>query len=430
MDPLSLKPRTSLELLPPEMLCQILQSIADPKTLFNLIRASPQSFQVFRQFRSATLCQMTLNFIPAEVLPIAIELLARGRFRGQKLDRDEVAKFLNVFSHPIPLFDEEFSLETAIELLSFHKLVKRFMVEFSSERLAIITKYFHPDLSNNISINASLTRTEELRLSRAFYHLELYGLLFRPSHTVRDVTTITVQSANFLGKITEGQLEALLCVRTFLLERLTGFLKKLEEDFMEDFLSLGPHPFHNSRSSRWENNDWFFAEDIFPLLQETWRENCLTRGLYALRIMFNASTAEDRLNAVGNTAFQVTTISAALQLLQEQGTVEESSRETNPDLQTPLTGDEWEICTEAWSWAQETTHRQVSEARGVKDPHVEGLRRWGYIIWDQSRLEDLGVLKLRYVASNLLSLISLASIVGLTLFSKYTVHVMLQMLVI
>ena len=106
MDPLSLKPRTSLELLPPEMLCQILQRIADPKTLFNLIRASPQYFQVFRQFRSAILCQMTRNYIPFEIFPIAFELLARGRFRGQELDRDEVAKFLTIFPYHIPLFED------------------------------------------------------------------------------------------------------------------------------------------------------------------------------------------------------------------------------------------------------------------------------------------------------------------------------------
>lgn len=255
-------------------------------------------------------------------------------------------------------------------------------------------------MSSNVSINTPLTRTEKLRLSRALYQLELYGLLFCPLHSVRDVATITVQAAKFLGKIPEGQLETLLCVRTFLLERITNFLHQVEEDFMEDFLSLGPHPFHSSPSSRWDDNDWFFAEDMYPLLQESWRENCLTRGLYALKIMFNASTPEARLDALDNTDFPETTITTALRLLQDQGTAEESNQEIIPALQSELTVDESETWTEAWSWACKTTPGLRSGSRGVDDPCAEGLRRWGYMIWDQRKLEDLGVLKLRYVGSN------------------------------
>jgi len=404
MAPSSFKTSTGLELLPPEMQCQILQHSADPKSLFNLIRASPRYLQVFRQFRPVILCQMTHNYIPSEVLPIAVELLARRRFRGQDLDRAQVATFLNIFPYHVPLLKEEFSLKTSIALLSFHNLVENFMVEYATERLAIISKYLHTEtcLSSNSSLNTSLTRIEKLRLSQAFYHLELYGLLFCPLHSARDVATITVQSAKFLGKITKGQLEAFLCVRNFLLERLTNFLGQVEEDFMEDFLSLGPHPFHISPSSRWESNDWFFAEDMYPLLQESWRENCLTRGLCALEIMFNASTAEARLDAMSNTDFPETTITTALRLLRDERTAEESLRGLNPALQTEPAVDESQIWTEALPWAQENAHGRRSRFIDIDDVYAEGLRRWGYIIWDQRRLEDLGVLKLRYVGSTLL----------------------------
>ncbi|TVY81169.1 hypothetical protein LSUE1_G006288 [Lachnellula suecica] len=372
------KTSNSLELLPPELQYRILQNIADPKTLLSLIRASPRYLQVFRQRRNIIISQVICNYISPGVLPVALEVLARRRFRGQGLDRAEVGTFVEGFPDTLPETEGEISFETSLELLSFHNLVEEFMEEFAIERLAIITQQLHP--KRGLSDDTSLTRTENIRLSRAFYHLELYGLLFSPLPSTQDVSTVTDQSAAFLKSITEGQLESLLCVRLFLVERVTIFLDQVEEDFMEDLVSLGPHPFHQNLSSRWEDSDWFFAEDMHPVLQEAWREHCLTRGLSALKPMFNAASAEARCDLVGDTSFPETTIEKALSLVDDQ-----RKSEPWPRSHTVDDSDSW-AKTLSWAWGNKYPHVSNSERGG-------GIRRWGYIIWDQHRLESLGVYK-------------------------------------
>jgi len=182
---------------------------------------------------SESLCYLKwfATIVSSEVLPTAFELLERCKFREQDPDRAQVTTFLTIFPDYPPLPEVEFSLKTSMALLAFHNLVENFTLGFATERLGIITQHLHCEtyVSSTTSLNASLRRIGKLRLSRAFYHLELYGLLFCPSRYVHDVDTITGQPAEFFGHMNEVQLESFLCIRTFLLERLQNSWTKLKK---------------------------------------------------------------------------------------------------------------------------------------------------------------------------------------------------------
>jgi hypothetical protein len=374
-------PRPGLELLPPEIQCQILQYATDPRALFGLIRPSPRYFQVFRQFRPLILSQMTRNYISHDILPIALEVLTRPRSLDKLVDGPKVDDFIKGFPENLPLVGKEFEIKTSIELLRFHNLVEKFMVDFTTDSFVVINNYLelrsYPPDSNSIKL--PITNTEKIPLSRAFYQLELYGILFHSTDS-RETTGITRRSATFLKKITEGQLEALLCVRTFLIEWLTTFLNQVEEDFMEDFRNLPPHPFHRAADSRWETDDYFFGDDMYPGYQELGRESCVTRGLHMLSVMFNASDPDVRCDTVCDTGPAGITLKISLRVLHSRSNSLERWPRIAPTNQPGhALNDACPAWSSAWLWARQASRIRKSR---VHDLDTAGLRRWGYIIWD------------------------------------------------
>ncbi|EPE36421.1 hypothetical protein GLAREA_05759 [Glarea lozoyensis ATCC 20868] len=385
-------PSFGFESLPAEIQCEILQHTTDPKCLFSLITASPRFFQVFKQFRTRIISEMARNYISYELLPLALEVHERGKVRGENLDCNQVEETLNNFPDDLPLPVEHFSLQTSIALLRFHRLVEKFMGEFVAERLEIIEEYLRPDTSSSTTpVTYSLTDPERARLSRAFYNLELYGLLFPSSRPAPILMDLEAQAANFLGKMTAGQREAVLCLRIFFLERLRMFVNQFEDDFMEEYQTLEPHPFHQDPLSRWESNDWFFSHRMYPQGLDLWQEDCITRGLHMLSRMFSASNSEERREVAGNTDIPQMTMSRCLCILLAW----KRAQTRNPEIdltESEHAGEKND--TVILSWVKEARKRN---GYYLDEQEIEGLRRWGYVIWDHRRLEDLGVLKRWYV---------------------------------
>jgi hypothetical protein len=124
---------------------------------------------------------------------------------------------------------------------------------------------------------------------------------------------------------------------------------------------------------------------------EMWQEDCTTRGLYALGVMFAASDADARLEAAGNTECPNTTMLDSLSVLRGKRvslTTEAYTYVSEPGFAVG------ENETVILSWAKKTNKWCEYE---VDEKEIQGLPRWGYVIWDHCRLEDLGVLKLWYV---------------------------------
>jgi hypothetical protein len=324
-------------------------------------------------------------------LAIAWEVLKRQRHRGKTLNRVQLETFTSSFPRELCSPKKKFALEASVGLLSFHNLVENFLPEFATTRLAIITKYLRSEgyVSDNTSINPCLMTTEKARLSLAFYHLELYGLVFTPKYKWQPAG-VGPFSTQYLGNMVEGQMEALLCVRAFFLEQVEEYFNQTEEDSLEDYRRLGPHPFQCDERI---GNDWPLIHDKSPEYQELWREDYLTHGLFALKTMCDASSAEARLDALGYDA-GIDQIRAfrepmcrALAALPSRVLTKASCRviDNAPNSVTSIEiNSTW---SEALSWA--TGYWLSRECNLV----AVGLRRWCYIIWDQDRLEKLGVLK-------------------------------------
>lgn len=230
---------------------------------------------------------------------------------------------------------------------------------------------------------------ERVRLARVFYHLELYGNLFDDPEVPTEAITSHEQAHLFWERLEGWEVEELLCVRTYLFEKSIPYLDEAEEVFLQDYIDMGPpspKSFH-AFDPIWDNDEgWFFSNDG-PHIQEEWLDRCPSRGLQALKVMFNAQSPDDKLNSLGSTHIPRTTIHDALKALPIPG--REAWLERYDDI-----GDQDSIENHniAWRWLLKAGH-VPRQSIDPYSPMMEGLRRWGWAIWSTDTLNSLGLMK-------------------------------------
>ncbi|ERF70789.1 hypothetical protein EPUS_08347 [Endocarpon pusillum Z07020] len=373
------------------------------KTLFALLRASPRYLQVYRTSKQTVLSHITWNQITPVVVPIALAALQQQEHRATQNNHGTLCETLENARQTTMRKSYEIPLETSRMLLQFHENVEFFISDFVVSRLPIIENYLYPETSHlstkaswygaaSPKIGRALSQTEYSRLARAFYHLELYGSLFSRLDAEEDDTSVSEQSCDFLQSLKDWELEELLCVRDYLIERLTEYLNQVEDDFMQGFLEDEPHIIETAGpDSRWNNVDWFFSDDAHGQFQEGWLQGCLSRGLEEIRAILTADTSEARFDALGSTDLAPNPFGRALEALPTKLSPWRTCCSGN-DCKNAKYIDDAEKHNAAWSWAIKGRRHPRSFPDYANNPSYTGLRRWGYMIWDYERLESLGIL--------------------------------------
>ncbi|KAI9740239.1 MAG: hypothetical protein M1834_004817 [Cirrosporium novae-zelandiae] len=392
---------TSLELLPPEIQFQILKQIPNIKSLYALLNASPRYFQVYRLSKAAILSHIAQNYITSAALPLAVDALEQRKQRGPRRDGTAVLASLEDFRQKSPKIPYKFSLEILKALVQFHEIVEYLISDFAITRLANIENDIRLKTCRSSSKYSSgaadaksafvLSQTEHSRLVRAFYRMELYGQIFYTPESPQDEIALEEQSKAFLQRLEDWELEEFLCVRSYLIERLTDYVNQVEDDFMQDFLEHGPHPIDPGGSqSRWNNDDWFFSRDSRIYFQDGWLEGCLTRGLSTIKAMLAADTSENRFDLLGSREPPENVLSEALRTI--------PAYHGRPIYEWPETShpevgfhDDAEKYNYGWLWAMKDLRPPKPFATFSPDRIIERLRRWGYAIWDHERMKDLEI---------------------------------------
>lgn len=412
-----------LEFLPPELQCHILKSIPNLKSLRALLRASPHCFRVYQTSRETVLSQVALNQLSPAVLPIALHALERRDHRRLMGDPTKVKASRRRLRKP-QMITQKKTFETWQRLLCFHQIVESFISDFASSRLVALENSIHsqtqsPPPHESPESHLELSQIEYARLARAFYHLDLYGHLFFDVNTygLRDDKAYNRKSERsvlFLQSLRAWELEELLCVRSYMIDRLKGFLNQLEDDFMEAFLENKPY-------IRWPNDDdedeeevkglnapeIFFSQMGYMFYQYTWLESCLTRGLETLSEMFSANTFRGKFALLGywHWSHRLSGYFCPLmsQTLEEMPASSEWGLAVKSEsLEIGLHENSIEEPNEAWSWALKfcahpnklfNQRNPGTRTQTALDNHP--LEGWGYVIWDHERLKRLGILTRR-----------------------------------
>ena len=389
---------THLELLPPELQCLILNSITNIKALHALLHASPRYLQVYMNCREMVLSHVVSNQITPAFVPIALNALEQRDNR--KLRRDRTGPFLPQKRLTEP---HEIPLKTWEKLLLFHKIVESLISGFTNSRLVALENSIYsqsPPSSpppESPGRNLSLSQLEHARLARAFYNLDLYSNLFYDLDNVRWRVYFDAglkRAVIFLQSLRDWELEELLCVRSYMIERLTDFLNKFEDDFMKAYLKDRPHiiwpSLHVANLPRFYQNIHLFDRNM---MQDPWIESGLTRGLESLSAIFSADTLPAKFNALEYDYSPTLRMSVALRSYPGQE-VTEKMKSSQISFYDTL-----EQPNEAWFWAIKfcghpriSTKNEPFKGNGLNGRDTNDLQRWGYVIWDHARLKRLGIL--------------------------------------
>ena len=393
---------THLELLPVELQFQILTSIPNMKALRALLSASPRYFHVYRTYRDLVLSHVAWNHITPAVVPIALGALKR---RDHSKDDSYYAKKQTLIQRTLIKGPLEIPLERWETLVRFHQIVDALISAFTSSRLVAVenalsyseTKtssaaHKSPDDRGHQHLHLSLSQLEYSRLARAFYHLELYGSYIYKGHSQVHNQTTGILVRAFLQNLSGWELEELLCVRSYMIERLTGFLNKFEEDFMDLYVKEKKPKILRY----WLTDSFLHNEDS----QSGWIEGCLARGLEYLSALFDFA---------GGLKHKRVAIDLANRGYPWMSTVIDYIRPYSDEQIMAKMNELSEITfynnigqpNEAWSWAISSDvlrRTPISRTQPLIKLVYEDLcdtndcERWGYVIWDHARLERLGIL--------------------------------------
>lgn len=395
---------TQIELLPVELQCRILTGMPNLKTLRALLSASPRFFQVYKTCREVVLSNVGWNQISPTIVPIAMDALE------QREDREPTSSLIStLIKEP-----REIPLETWESLLRFHQIVDSLISNFASSRLVALEKTMmdphhntHTQTLNSPceaaagGENVNLSKLEYCRLARAFYHLELYSHIkgYSKMGMLSDCWT-------FVQNLQDWEVEELLCVRSYLIERLIDSLNKFEDEFMKVYLKDRPTIIWPARDCRElsesrSNKYWrsrLFVDDHHHHDQADWIESCLARGLKYLSAVLSANTLPDKFKALDRVEPYYHWISYALSNAEthydEQKVIAANIERlsSSEEKKNGFHNNNIEQPNEAWFWASES---RTYDGNFCTGSDTNDLQRWGYVIWDHARLERLGILTKR-----------------------------------
>ena len=105
--------------------------------------------------------------------------------------------------------------------------------------------------------------------------------------------------------------------------------------------------------------------------------------------MLTANTSEDRFETLGSDDTPRNTLSQALAIMP---IYPNGPRIGWPSWPNADFYDNVEKSNEAWIWTLKRQGHPRRSTEYAKEQNIEGLRRWGYVIWDHERLQSLGIL--------------------------------------
>ncbi|KAL8668385.1 MAG: hypothetical protein Q9168_006983 [Polycauliona sp. 1 TL-2023] len=377
-----MEPQT-LETLSPEIQAQIMRNVNSLSALLAIIRASPRFYQVFRDRREYILTQVAFNPFHPLIINDVWGLAKALQLDKPLEDHVQVQKFLNERKNG----DNDFlrpsvSLDITIPLCKMGETMAWFLRDYHSSALGLLS-YVSTDMdlqSDPEALHSNFSATELGRLQRAFCRFETYCCLIGRS----DIEQPEEYSRRYLLDLMADECEEIACIRDYLIRRLVGVFEDVEDEAMHGENSDSIRQLGQAHKPR----DWF-SGSIRPY-HEDYLESAMVQGLNSLRTLFESHGFE-RAQLV----MSIPRVRRKLHLL--------TGALGNPNLPVHLQsvdyddgkfdgedvfeGDEVDNLSQGLLWA----NKSKVPADYFRRP-LKGLRDWGYVFWDRSRLHASGIL--------------------------------------
>jgi hypothetical protein len=401
-----------LEDLVPDVLFLMLLNAPSTNILWGFIRSSQRMYSVFRDQRELILSAVITREIGHGMLGEAQSALRLSQFQnGQKPSALEWIATYEVEMNKKT--DAPEMLSKLLLLLRRHhdvKFMARLMVH---DMLPIVSRgvidtFEHSNSSLIQKTLEDLSYTERTRIYRGFYRLMIYGSLFRydqsmPEDLPADQLDALDQSHSFLKLFPAWQVEELSCVNDFIHDKIKEKWREAEDRFY-NLLKDDPSSWDVEREdpwgSRWEI-DPFFSHSAKVNGHTEWQEYLATLTISDLREIFTA-VDDDLMHVLKNHLYRTAEpfLTEALDEIPYHSSFitpeyKEHKQALASGVKAPFLGDCIDKPNEGWLWAHQykSCELYVSSTRG--STIGEGLRRFGYVFWDSTRLHRVGILQMQ-----------------------------------
>jgi hypothetical protein len=389
-------------------------ALPDIESLRSLVLSCSSYFEAFKDAESFITRRVLLKELNPEILPEALAVLEASKRRIQRpywTRRPEDATLFKVSTvaypdlvgpkpdHPKVFWDRsnaqdfisqhfdartaivpDFTFSDALALSKMHSHVSYLAEDFASRSLSLqLFEYAAPPVSES----------EMLRIHRALYHFEVYCNIFRDFE--RPIFDLDEQRVIFFAKFSPWENEQLACIHEYLYRvaapgKLTHRYLNLTSLTIIAFNDIAEH------DVVWSVFNVNYADDI----EDTaYIEPIISRGLPLLHLTAMVKSYEERYKLLtpGYSKVSISSLRDALIASNdpsdgtwlEDFTQENERAHIRPSFfEDPDSGPEY-----VWRWA----HQEVTSRQFVNTNERRHLREWGYVFWDQYRLDLMGILQ-------------------------------------
>ncbi len=422
-----------LDALSTELHTLILLLLDSTQSLFALIQASPRLYAVFLASKEKILSASVRRQIHPEVLPIAVAVTNISHLpRG--MDRTAVIDTLNDLhaKNKDDCMSRILPFSTSVHLCRLCRSIDFTILDFT-RYVSTRTEEYGFSLAkdpNSDFLSSRLSLTETGRLQRAFFNIELYSQLFYTGPHGKGKFTALEQSSLFLARMPSWQIEELACIYDYLMARLSRIFDEVEDKFVTSVTGDSSKPsrvvtaepetltrvqqvdctsedgtdYDSDASSellgpdRFDHEDVFFSSFTKSHEHDWYMEFMVSLGLTSLRDLF-VMNDEQRTQVVRANGHSERDFLGKALLEKPRGSyMSAENTDGMEEIKVPygqsLTfhGDKLNEPNLAWLWSfgfkQEYLFREAERSF---------LCSWGYVFWDNIRIQSSKILDVRYV---------------------------------
>ncbi|KAI4255526.1 MAG: hypothetical protein L6R42_006684 [Xanthoria sp. 1 TBL-2021] len=383
----------SFETLLPEVQAQIMRCLDSIPDLFSLLRASPRFYQVFRSRREHHMTQLAFNHFHPQISDDVMGLASALRL-SRPASRDSVQQYLSKRDRDqLDQKQPSMDLSTTTSLCKVGSKIAWFVDDYQKSSLQLLAKLGSDmELQQDPQIlRSTLSITERGRLRRAFCRFEtfccLFGLCKGDTADSQLLGTFDNQARWYLDGFTADEIEEIASIRDYLVRRLWGTFEAIEEDAMHGELS----DHIRMLGAKCQPRDWFsFQVKAYHLLH---MEFLMSQGLDFLQKILTSDGLKRAESVIVDSTERSHFLTEALEprfgsmmsLGFDEEELDYEGEYEDGDEEFEL--DDVDRMTHGLLWA----HKNRVPKDWARWP-LKGLRDWGYVFWDSSRLRASGVL--------------------------------------
>jgi hypothetical protein len=385
-----------------ELVCIIISQLDSVQDLYSIICASTGIYAAFHGSKQIILSAVVRNVVGLKILPDA--LFATRVRQYPLLHAYGLRAALGVHETAMSLAEAEqisrlwHSCDYFVKKCSTHFLSKaeRQAKSQDSKSRAI------DDNSGTQEALFALSSLELRRIERAVWRYATFQSIFDDA-SYADKREVSRRVKSLFTDHTCWEIEEVACVNQYINDRLGDVFRAVDDHFVDSVRSK--EQTSNSRYLPWgdegcfdleseeaeapffDSDDWIFTSS------QHWRRLGVAQHLASLGLPFLRSLLEADLDGqkhmiTKNYHCQTWSLHGALRSWPQVLTrsFETHSKGWKNDHVREFGGDDLPKRNQAWHWAHQNQHEMYFSERNAP------LREWGYVFWDENRLQRWGIL--------------------------------------